>query len=154
MPSTAATTHSITSPCGCCWGNLSIWRCASSIPQIPRWCFWYTSVWPTPALEMLCGCCFTTGMLKHLLCEANIKKKKYSAQQRRRRRMLRKGPKYRVAYVIDSFFLDVQTLWTQPWSRLWGSILHPPLRRVRPAALPSAPSSSFLMVSSRTQMKR
>ncbi|XP_051801811.1 zona pellucida sperm-binding protein 4-like [Acanthochromis polyacanthus] len=35
MPITAATTHSITSPCRCCWGNLSIWKYGSSTLQIP-----------------------------------------------------------------------------------------------------------------------
>lgn len=66
MPSTPVTTHSITSLCTCCWGNLSTLKCASSAPQIPVWCCWCTSVWPTPALEKQRGCCFTMGMLEHL----------------------------------------------------------------------------------------
>ncbi|XP_040003239.1 uncharacterized protein LOC120800873 isoform X2 [Xiphias gladius] len=49
---------------------------------------------------------------------------------------------------------DVPTRWIQPRSRLCCLILDHPFPRVRSAASPSAPSSSFLMVSSRTQMKR
>ena len=63
--STAATTLSITSPCRCCWGNPSTWKCGCWTPRIPVWCCWCTSVWPTPALETRCGCCFTMGASKH-----------------------------------------------------------------------------------------
>lgn len=64
MLSTAVITRSTTSPCMCCWENLSILKYGSSTPQIPVWCCWCISVLPTPALGKLCGCCFITGMPK------------------------------------------------------------------------------------------
>ena len=156
MPSTAATTHSITSPCTCCWGNLSIWKYGSSTPQIPVWCCWCTSVWPTPALEKLCGCYSTTGMWKHL-CTKNLIKNSLIYSNLICRAWFSKSFECILSTSLTGSLMSslvVPTPWTLTHQRRCCPSLSNLLLRVRPAASPSAPSSSFLMASSRTWMKR
>lgn len=59
-----------------------------------------------------------------------------------------------IGWWISCHSIDVPIPWTQPHSRLCCLILSHPLLGVRPGVSPSAPSSSFLMVSSRTRKRR
>lgn len=60
----------------------------------------------------------------------------------------------RVITLALIYSTDVPTLWTQHRHRLFHRILSHFLLMLRPAASPSQPSSSFLMVSLRIWMKR
>lgn len=131
-PNTAATTPRITRPCRCCWGNPSTWKCGCSMPPTPVWCCWCTSVWPTPSLERLCGCCSTMGtwfIYLFALVSNWLTDFRYNSQ-------------------------GVPTRMTPPWSRRCSRTPGHPLLQLRPAASPSAPSSSFRMVSSGTRTRR
>lgn len=101
---------------------------------------------------------------KFFLCEEKTNKKKWHFESDFHwQEMMRKMKEVYFWYLLSCFLIgwwischsiDVPIPWTQPHSRLCCLILSHPLLGVRPGVSPSAPSSSFLMVSSRTRKRR